>query len=203
MKPTIILFDLYNTLLFVSNRKRPYQFLIKFLVENQVDKSEIRRNLLTQDSSNLLNFIQKNWNIKESNELLKIINQTEKLLAIEIASIQLFEETKEVLSTLKKEANLVLISNLASPYKKAVYDNELHHYFDKLIFSCDVGFQKPQIEIFELAIENIPKSSILMVGDSLKDDKLGAERIGINHKIINRNQKKIGNIQNLRELIIK
>lgn len=43
---------------------------------------------------------------------------------------------------------------------------------------------KPDLESFELAIGNINKEDCIMIGDSIKSDKLGAENAGIDYYIV-------------------
>lgn len=199
MKKKLILFDLYNTLIFIKYKKNAYHPIIHFLIQKGVSKQIIREKLLTEDSTGL-NYFFSEWNVP-----LTLINESKELLCQEISSIQVYSDVKEVLSLLKQESYLVLISNLASPYKQIVYDLDLHHFFDKIIFSCDVGFVKPQKEIFELALSTYPmidKSNVLMIGDSSKDDKEGAISVGIPYQLINRKGLKIkGVINSLKELI--
>jgi FMN phosphatase YigB (HAD superfamily) len=49
------------------------------------------------------------------------------------------------------------------------------------VYSCDVGYRKPEARIFELAMGQIalPPEQILFVGDSPKADIIGASRVGM------------------------
>ena len=57
---------------------------------------------------------------------------------------------------------------------------------------------KPDLESFELAVENTPKEDCIMVGDSIKSDKMGAERAGIDCYIVNKEH----TLRDLLEMII-
>lgn len=199
MKKKLILFDLYNTLVVIKHKKNAYYPIIDFLIKHDISKKNIRQKLLTEDSAELKHFFSK-WNVP-----LFLIEETNKLLEEELNSIESFSDVKEVLSLLKEDAYLVLISNLASPYRQAVYDLDLADFFDKIIFSCDVGFVKPQKEMFELALNAYPmidKSNVLMIGDSPIDDKKGALSVEIPYQLINRKGlKEKGIINSLKELI--
>lgn len=58
----------------------------------------------------------------------------------------------------------------------------LYEYIDQIIAGEDA--MKPDLESFELAIGNINKDDCIMIGDSIKSDKLGAENAGIDYYIV-------------------
>lgn len=98
----------------------------------------------------------------------------------ELESVCLFDGVKELLTELKKSYKLGLISNLATPYKSPFYGLGLSIFFEKVVFSCDAGYQKPDKEIFKIMEKRVgvEKSRILMIGDSLKSDYFGSKSIG-------------------------
>jgi putative hydrolase of the HAD superfamily len=53
--------------------------------------------------------------------------------------------------------------------------------FDSTVFSCSVGFSKPDARIFELCAEElgVPVEDCLFVGDGANDELPGAERAGM------------------------
>jgi putative hydrolase of the HAD superfamily len=53
--------------------------------------------------------------------------------------------------------------------------------FDSTIFSCSVGFSKPDRRIYELAADElgVETSDCLFVGDGANDELPGAERAGM------------------------
>ncbi|GAA0719938.1 hypothetical protein GCM10009430_19570 [Aquimarina litoralis] len=133
-----------------------------------------------------------------------LYSQNFSILEQELNSIHVYKETFGVLEDLKNDYRLFLISNLASPYKEPFFTNNLNQYFEKVIFSCDYGILKPNKEIFQ-EVEKITKnkaSEILMIGDSLKSDIIGAKNMKWNYLKINRNTE-ISNkyeIKNLNEI---
>ena len=54
-------------------------------------------------------------------------------------------------------------------------------FIDFLVTSEEVGFEKPNKEIFELALKkmNLEKDQVIMIGDSLEKDVIGAKNFGI------------------------
>ncbi len=103
-----------------------------------------------------------------------------------------YEETFAVLDHLKGNYKLILLTN-GSPslqYEKLNITPELEGFFDHIIISGDFGKGKPAVEIFEhvLEVAKINVKDILMVGDNLHTDILGASRIGMRSVWVNREQ---------------
>ena len=60
----------------------------------------------------------------------------------------------------------------------------LYGYIDKIVAGEDA--MKPDLESFELAIGETQKADCLMIGDSIKSDKVGAENAGIDCYIVDK-----------------
>lgn len=60
----------------------------------------------------------------------------------------------------------------------------LYEYIDKIVAGEDA--MKPDLESFELAIGDTPKEDCLMIGDSIKSDKAGAENAGIDCYLVDK-----------------
>lgn len=65
---------------------------------------------------------------------------------------------------------------------------DIHHYFTHVIISDDVGYRKPQKEIFEYArkLVGARQKECLMIGDQYETDILGAKKSGWNGIWLNR-----------------
>ncbi|MCR5483922.1 MAG: HAD hydrolase-like protein [Bacilli bacterium] len=61
----------------------------------------------------------------------------------------------------------------------------LYEYIDKIVAGEDA--MKPDLESFTLAIGDTPKSDCIMIGDSIKSDKNGADNAGIDSYIVDKN----------------
>ncbi len=90
----------------------------------------------------------------------------------------------DVLDVLSRRYRLGLVSNSFIP--SFVLDDHLDRlglltYFPSRIYSCDVGYRKPDRRIFELGLKSVSSESsrTVFVGDLLKTDILGAERAGM------------------------
>lgn len=77
---------------------------------------------------------------------------------------------------------LGIISNgIGEAQRKRLQAGNLGHYFSTLVVSDEVGFWKPDKQIFEHAFNelSVSRDEVLFIGDSLQDDYLGATNIGI------------------------
>lgn len=104
-----------------------------------------------------------------------------------------YEETFEVLDRLKEDYNLLLLTNGSPGLQniKLEITPEIAPYFDHVIISGDFGKGKPDPDIFRYALNKagLDKEEVLMVGDNLLTDILGASRTGIRSVWINRENK--------------
>ncbi|MCH8049391.1 HAD-IA family hydrolase [Patescibacteria group bacterium] len=128
---------------------------------------------------------------------------------IAYGGFKLFPETIEVLSWLKENNfKLGLVSNSPQSTMQHFKDFGLDTFFDELSFSFELGFMKPEKEIFQDALRKleIKPSQALMIGDSLDKDVEAAEAVGIDGLLIDRDdtydyEKKILNLLELKDLL--
>ena len=104
-----------------------------------------------------------------------------------------YEETFQVLDFLRDHYKLLLLTNGSPDLQntKLTITPELAPYFEQIVISGDFGKGKPDPHIFEhaLSLMELRKHEVIMVGDNLMTDILGANRAGIKSVWINRHQK--------------
>ncbi len=193
----VIVFDLYNTLIEIKESNHFFLELFK-LSQNgfNLNLPEYFNLVMTKDIENIINIL--------PSEFKELFDKRSILLEKEINSVVVYKEVFKVLEDLKKDFRIFLISNLASPYKIPVFENNLNQYFEGMIFSCDYGILKPNEKIFR-EVEKLTKheaNEIVMIGDSLKSDILGAQHIGWRYLKVNRhsNLSKDYEIKSLNEI---
>lgn len=169
-----IVFDCYGTLIEIKKKTKPYKFLYEKIKEFNLDIPNYAHYVMTSHQD--INTIEKKFNISFP---LEVKEEFLKKLNIELESIEYFEETQEFLHYLKeKNIKTLICSNLAYPYgditKKILVDD--------CVLSYDVGYIKPQQKIFEICKNKLQlnKEDIVFVGDTYKDDYLGAKEYGFN-----------------------
>ena len=96
--------------------------------------------------------------------------------------IHLPPQTSGVLGRLSRRFRLGLVSNFDHPahLKDLLSRHRLTAYFEVVVISGDVGVNKPDRRIFELALEGMggTASCAAYVGDSIRDDVGGARAAG-------------------------
>lgn len=102
---------------------------------------------------------------------------------VKFALLRLFPDTMSTLIHLKAQGyHLGVISNglTIKQYEKLVRLG-LHHFFDSVITSQEAGVEKPDSAIFEMAMNKMgcKAENSVMVGNSFKDDILGAVDAGM------------------------
>ncbi len=93
------------------------------------------------------------------------------------------KDAKKILKKLSKHYNIYFLTNgVSNTQRKRLTNSNLIKYSKGLYISDEIGYQKPQKEFFQYVlndIKNISKEECLMIGDSLTNDILGANNIGI------------------------
>ncbi|WKA54267.1 HAD family hydrolase [Planococcus shixiaomingii] len=103
-----------------------------------------------------------------------------------------YEETYRVLDRLKSRYQLLLLTNGSPTLQntKLEITPEITPYFDHIVISGAFGKGKPDPEIFRYALSKfeLAAEEVLMVGDNLLTDIIGAEQAGIRSVWVNREQ---------------
>lgn len=117
----------------------------------------------------------------------------------------LFEDVEESLLALKEKGfRLGIISNFAPTLTRILEQKGILHYFDPVIVSTEVGLEKPNPQIFQLALEQsgLLAEEVLYVGDHDINDIWAPAQIGMNAVKIRRYSYMTGEgINSLHELL--
>lgn len=117
-----------------------------------------------------------------------------------------WDDVPNVLKELKKIDGILLFTLSNKSYKNPFDLNfyGLNSWFDKEIYSCNVGFAKPSIMIFQYAqdVLNLKSSEIIHIGDSYISDYLGAKIAGWKSLLLDREDKnlQVSNVFALKKL---
>jgi putative hydrolase of the HAD superfamily len=121
----------------------------------------------------------------------------------------LFPETREVLAALHDHGMKVgVISNFDSRLYSVLKDLGIDALFDSVTICSEVGYAKPQPQIFHAALRTlgVPAERVLFTGDSLVDDYQAATTAGFSSFLLDRagryaSMRSVQRISNLRELL--
>ncbi|WP_022880788.1 HAD family hydrolase [Gryllotalpicola ginsengisoli] len=96
---------------------------------------------------------------------------------------ELFPETVDALEALQEEGwRLAIVSNAVPELTRIVEGLGIAPYFDAIIASAEVGYEKGHPEIFRIALralgEATPSDPVWMVGDNVEADIEAATRLG-------------------------
>lgn len=107
-----------------------------------------------------------------------------------VDSGRLYDYSLPLLEALHKQGTtLILLSNVTGPtevFQRDLSERGLAKYFDSIIWSSEIGFRKPSIQAFEIALQTTGSlaSNSIMVGDSEVADIVGAQTVGISTMLI-------------------
>jgi putative hydrolase of the HAD superfamily len=115
---------------------------------------------------------------------------------------ELFADVPPALPALRAAGlRLAVISNFDARLPRLLADAGLADAFDAVVYSEEVGVEKPHPAIFEELLERLelPASRVLHVGDSRRDDVEGARAVGMQALWLTRGSRR-GDVSSLAEL---
>ena len=101
----------------------------------------------------------------------------------------LYEDSRPCLERLRQAGvTLVLVSNWERWLEPLLHHRRIHHYFDVLAISGQVGAEKPDAAIFHTALEQsgVTAAEAVHIGDSITSDVEGAQAVGIRPVLLDR-----------------
>lgn len=193
-EPSVIIFDVFGTLVKIGERRSPYRKLIKWLKENgRQPKPDDAKFIMSQNLS--FTELVKLLGINIPDQLLQ---ELEHDLNDELQSIVLYEDTLSTLEELKELGfRLALCSNLAMPYGKVV--SSLLPNIDTYAWSYEVGAIKPESQIYQYLIDQLEcrAKDVLFIGDTPLADYSGPNEFGMSARLIDRkNGQKLADVLN-------
>lgn len=190
MKPKLIIFDLFGTLVFsVEKLKREdfFAFYQKLGIEFKTEKDiKLFTSLFAQfmaQSASWQNFSQK--------LLGKVIRKTDQKIVDKLANFfkeniiyQLYDDVKEIIAFPYRKA----ILTTASPF---LFSNlSLEKYFE-IFTPRETKFLKPDPKAFLVVLNKlkVKPEEVLMVGDEVERDLIPAQKLGMKTVLVDRENK--------------
>jgi putative hydrolase of the HAD superfamily len=120
----------------------------------------------------------------------------------------LFDDVLPALQALKARGlTLGILSNFSANLENILRQVGVHQYFTFFVVSAIAGVEKPDPQIFELAVRaaNRPRAEIVYIGDSIFHDVEGAQQAGIAAILVDRQNQHVdwkgARVRDLHELI--
>lgn len=94
---------------------------------------------------------------------------------------KLYPDTKMILEILSQKYKLGVIANQVSGTKDRLDNWGIGKYFDVVVASAEAGCAKPDLKIFNLALEQAEckPNEAVMIGDRLDNDVVPAKQLGM------------------------
>ncbi len=206
MQKSLVIFDLYNTLIVDDSVEDRHQYrinsiwtiveksgfpirfsnVIKAYKETQEIMHEYQKDYFSLSIFELVSIFAEKIQIKDV-ILLKKFYDIWAYASLQLPP-QLIDNVKEGLQKLKDyDKKIALISNTAMTPGIALRfflkEQGIYDFFDDLVFSDEFGFMKPKKMIFHRILENLAIESkhSYFVGDHELYDKFGATSVGIEY----------------------
>lgn len=186
-KTEAVVFDLFDTLIYLGRYTRVHQRILQELGLNQDESRKARRLAMTEDFYSIADYAQK---IAPNSAI--DAQKYEKEITEEVATATPFPETVETLTSLRgKGLKLGVISNLETHYINPFFDLGLDKLVDSYLLSCRIGIMKPDARIYQKMADELmlKPQNMLMTGDSEYCDVKGPEAIGMNAVLLDRHNK--------------
>lgn len=183
-RPQLVIFDLYGTLVQLGGQSHPFRTIMRWARQNgRSPRPEDARTLMT--SAGTPTEIFSIMGISPPDHML---SQLEAEVEKELADLRLFEDVLPLLNQLVDwQVPIVVCSNLAQAYG-VVVDRLLPRIPLLRCLSYDVGYIKPEREIYQWIVERVavPPENCLFVGDTRLTDYDGPRCFGFQAKYLNR-----------------
>ena len=171
------IFNLLNMKISLNNFLRIYSPINhkfwKLYRENKISRDKLRYERLK------LTFVKLNFKIDDD----QIVEISEMYLKYLSGFSFLHEGSLNLLDFLNNKYSLHILSNgFEDVQNRKIRNSGLYKYFQNIFTSEEVGYKKPNPEIFDYVLKKIkkPSWSSLMIGDSKEADIIGALNFGLN-----------------------
>jgi putative hydrolase of the HAD superfamily len=203
MRRTFIWFDLGYTLLYLKREEPFLETLREFDLE--ADPKEVERVFHLTDKYFMREFpglfgsdrqyympwyfgvIQYRLGLRF--DLCRFFQRWQKQIGTQLDSWHAYPFTVDVLEDLaNKGYRMGVITNWDESARAILRKHDLDRFFEHVIISSEVGREKPDVEIFRMALRaaSVEPGECVYVGDNFYDDAVGGRKAGMETIIINR-----------------
>lgn len=131
------------------------------------------------------------------------ITKSQIIQSLQSDTTTLYDDAQRILNhCISQNIPFCILSNLSADYKNNIEQliiepyRQHHDKLFKVLFSCDIGYKKPELESYKLCEKylwdrGVEKENITMIGDNPKYDYLTPKSLWLQAKRIQRNNKPI------------
>ncbi|MFN6992187.1 MAG: HAD family hydrolase [Fervidobacterium sp.] len=187
MKTKVIMFDLWNTLIFEKSFDVYKQVVEAFYFRDINDFWRYCQKSVFVKRMSYSDLFKELADVRETSKAkVKYMSRIWKKLQ---SNIKLFDDSLNVIKKLSKDYRLVLVTNTS--YEEAnigLSINDIGRFFSKKVLSCDIGICKPNRGIYEIALSglDVKPEEVCMVGDLLNIDIIPAKSMGMKTILVDR-----------------
>ena len=187
-KVEIVFFDLFFTLIVpvYSSGRNEYDVLgmtanewEKYAEDNMLYKKRALGKITDEKEiiEEIINIMPHDVSQKQKDEIL-CLRQERMRQALQRVDDKIIRTITEIHN---QGIKIGLISNADKIDRKSWEESPLSKIFDDAVFSCDVGYLKPDVEIYNLAMKrmNVKAEQAVFVGDGGSDELTGAKNAGM------------------------
>jgi REG-2-like HAD superfamily hydrolase len=115
----------------------------------------------------------------------------------------IYDDVLPALAALAEAGFRLIVTSNWDPRLPSILDRlDLTRWFEAIVYSGEVGFEKPHQQIFRSTLEelDLPPAAVVHVGDRRLDDVEGPQAVGMPALLIDRRRDR-GDLADLRELL--
>lgn len=190
MKPKVIVFDLWNTLVYDPSKESHEEIANILSFKNRQEFWDYCDVHFFHRKITFYDFIKEL--IQQRNLPEKTFDVIQELWEESRKHVKLYTDTIETLKRLKKKYSLALLSNSAEREALEVIDRfDLKKYFEKIFISSQLGVSKPNPKAFQLVLDHfqIKPEQTIFVGDDVEMDIIPAMMLGLKGILVDTRKK--------------
>ncbi len=196
IRPKAIIFDCWNTLFYVHTAQTTFTRLAHYALHHDLSyplMKRIENSLQKAPQANAHEAARKLLKDLRVPQTKVLVQKTATILMSPYKNHLPYEDTLQTLDTLKQQGyKFGLLSNTYQvSFEYLIDEFDLNKRFDVVMPSYKVGMIKPDPELFHLMLKKLGTSAseTAMVGDSFRDDILGAEAVGMRGILVDRHMR--------------
>ncbi|MBL7170112.1 MAG: HAD family hydrolase [Candidatus Aenigmarchaeota archaeon] len=190
MSVKVVVFDLWNTLIYDSSKENHEKMARLLGFENRQEFWDYCDSYFFHRNQKFYDFLKEL--IEEKNLPEETFDKIKELWEDSKNYVNVFPETISTLERLKKKHKLAIISNSAEEEANESLEKlNLKKYFDYIVLSCKVELAKPDPRIFQLVLDHfkVKLEECVMIGDNLEVDVIPARMLGMKGILIDTRKK--------------